>query len=99
MHQLPPGSGNLQAGTGEDVATTLRPQLRSNPESRLSEGDPYGSPVEVPVQPQTMCAGSQASLDKPFIHFVDRACQNPKLGNVLGLVVTLASCKNFKWKL
>src|ERR1041385_8070930 len=51
-HQLPPGSGTLQAGTGEDVVTTLRPQLRSSPESRLSEGDPYGSPAEVPVQPQ-----------------------------------------------
>src|ERR1041385_1682322 len=78
-HQLPPGSGALQAGTGEDVATTLRPQLRSSPESRLSEGDPYGSPAEVPVQPQTMCAGSQAGLEKLFIHFADRATALPEL--------------------
>src|ERR1041385_4247143 len=78
-HQLPPRSGTLQASTGEDVATTLRPQLRSSPESRLSEGDPYGSPAEVPVQPQTMCAGSQAGLEKPFIHFADRATTLPEL--------------------
>ena len=53
----------LQVSTGEDVATTLHPQLRSSPECRLFEGDPYGSPAEVPVQPQTMCVGTQAGLE------------------------------------
>ena len=71
----------LQMSTGEDAATTLHPQHRSNPESRLSEGDPYGSPAEVPVQPQTMCAGSQAGLEKPFIHLADRATTLPELAN------------------
>src|SRR3954464_9440536 len=81
-HQLPPGSGTLQAGTGEDVATTLRPQLRSSPESRLFEGNPHGSPAEVPVQPQTMWPGSQAGLEKPFIHFADRATALPELRTI-----------------
>src|SRR4051794_29916553 len=35
-HQLLPGSGTLQAGTGEDVATKHRPQLCSSTESHLS---------------------------------------------------------------
>src|SRR3954469_18125066 len=55
-HHLPPFACRRSRGDSEDVTTTLRPQLRSSPESRLSEGDPYGSPTEVPVQPQTMCA-------------------------------------------
>ena len=71
--------------TGEDAATTLHPQLRSSPESRLSEGDQYGRPAEVPVQPQTMCAGSQAGLEKPFIHLADRATTLPELANYCDL--------------
>ena len=67
--------------TGEDAATTLHPQHRPNPESRLSEGDPYGSPAEVPVQPQMMCAWSQAGLEKPVIHLADRATNLPELAN------------------
>ena len=64
---------------------TLRPQLRSRPESRLFEGDPYGSSAEVPVQPQTMCAGSQAGLEKSFIHLADRATTLPELANYCDL--------------
>ena len=71
--------------TGEDAATTLHPQHRSNPKSRLSEGDPYGSPAEVPVQPQTMCAASQAGLEKPFIHLADRATILPEHANYCDL--------------
>ena len=71
--------------TGEDDATTLHPQLCSNPKSRLSEGNPYGKPDEVPVQPQTMCAESQAGLEKPFIHLADRATTLPELANYCDL--------------
>src|ERR1041385_8951097 len=78
-HQLPPFVCHCSRGDSDDATTTLRPQLRSSPESRLSEGDSYGSPAEVPVQPQTMCAGSQAGLEKPFIHFADRATALPEL--------------------
>src|SRR4051812_36956067 len=78
-HQLPLFACHRSRDDNEDATTTLRPQLRSSPESRLFEGNPHGSPPEVPVQPQTMCAGSQAGLEKPFIHFVDRATSLTKL--------------------
>src|SRR3954469_10533787 len=78
-HHLPPFAYRHSRGDNEDATTTLHPQLRSSPESRLSEGDPYGSPTEVPVHPQTMCAGSQSGLEKPFIHFADRAIALPEL--------------------
>src|SRR3954469_464584 len=61
-HHLPPFACRRSRGDNEDATTTLHPQLRSSPESLLSEGDPYGSPDEVPVQPQTMCVGSKAGL-------------------------------------
>src|SRR4051812_45007174 len=72
-HQLPLFVCHHSRDENDDATTTLRPQLRSSPESRLFEGNPHGSPAEVPVQPQTMCAGSQAGLEKPFIHFAYRA--------------------------
>src|SRR3954465_7316622 len=78
-HHLPPFACHRSRGDSEDATTTLRPQLRSSPEGRLSEGGLYGSLAEVPVQPQTMCAGSQAGLEKPFIHLVDRATTLPEL--------------------
>ena len=62
-HHLPPFACRRSRGDSEDATTTLHPQLRSSPESRLSEGDPYGSPDEVPVQPQMICAGSEAGLE------------------------------------
>src|SRR3954466_10343123 len=68
-HQLLLFACHRSRGDSDDATTTLRPQLRSSPESHLFEGNPQGSPAEVPVQPQTMCAGSQAGLEKPFIHF------------------------------
>src|SRR4051812_12062357 len=80
-HHLPPFACRRSRGDSEDATTTLHPELRSSPESRLSEGDPYGSPAEVPVQPQTMCAGSQGCLEKPFIHLADRATTLPELAN------------------
>ena len=85
FHHLPPFACRRSRGDSEDATTTLHPQLRSSPESRLSEGDPYGSPAEVPVQPQTMCAGSQAGLEKPFIHLADRATILPELANYCDL--------------
>ena len=72
-------------GTDEDAATTLHLQLCSSLESRLSEGDPYGNSAEVPVQPQTMRAGSQAGLEKTFIHLADRATILPELANYCDL--------------
>ena len=84
-HHLPPFACRRSRGDSEDATTTLHPQLRSSPKSRLSEGDPYGSPAEVPVQPQTMCAGSQAGLEKPFIHLADRATILPELANYCDL--------------
>src|SRR3954469_20674341 len=84
-HHLPPFACHRSRGDSEDAATTLHPQLRSNPESRLSEGDPYGSLAEVPVQPQMMCAGSQAGLENPFIHLADRATTLPELASYCDL--------------
>src|SRR3954466_13252564 len=84
-HHLPPFACRRSRGDSEDATTTLHPQLRSSPESRLSEGDPSGSLAEVPVQPQTMCAGSQAGLEKPFIHLADRATTLPELANYCDL--------------
>src|SRR3954471_14757948 len=81
-HQLPPFACHRSRDDSEDATTTLRPQLRSSLESRLFEGNLYGSPDEVPVQPQTMCAGSQAGLEKPFIHFADRATALPELRTI-----------------
>src|SRR4051812_17838411 len=62
-HHLPLFACHRSRGDSEDATTTLRSQLRSSPESRLFEGDLYGSLAEVPVQPKTMCAGSQAGLE------------------------------------
>src|SRR3954469_622132 len=78
-HQLPLFACHRSRDDSDDATTTLRPQLRSSPESHLFEGNLHGSPAEVPVQPQTMCAGSQAGLEKPFIHFADRATALPEL--------------------
>src|SRR3954470_12510049 len=80
-HHLPPFACRRSRGDSEDATTTLHPQLCSSPESCLSEGNPYGSPAEVPVQSQSMCAGSQAGLEKPFIHLADRATILPELAN------------------
>src|SRR3954465_4956882 len=76
-HQLPLFACHRSRDDNNDATTTLRPQLRSSPESHLFVGNPHGSPAEVPVQPQTMCAWSQAGLEKPFIHFADRATALP----------------------
>src|ERR1041385_6501996 len=78
-HQLPPLSVTVQEVTARMPPQHFAHSSVSSPESRLSEGDPYGSPAEVLVQPQTMCAGSQAGLEKPFIHFADRATALPEL--------------------
>src|ERR1041385_4557603 len=86
-HHLPPFACHHSTGDSEDATTTLCPQLRSSPESRLSEGDPLRSSAEVPVQPQTMCARSQAGLEKPFIHFADRATALPELQSTATLGV------------
>ena len=80
-HHLSPFACRRSRGDNEDATTTLHPQLRSSPENRLSEGDPYGSLAEVLVQPQTMCAGSQAGLEKSFIHLADHATILPELAN------------------
>src|ERR1041384_144783 len=84
-HHLPPFLCRRLRGDSEDATKSLHPQLRSSPESHLSEGDPYGSLAEVPVQPQTICAGPQAGLEKPFIHLADRATTLPELVNYCDL--------------
>src|SRR3954463_3002932 len=75
-HQLPLFACHRSRDDSDDATTTLHPQLRSSPESHLFEGNPHGSPAEVPVQPQTMCAGSQAGLEKA-VHTLRRPCHSP----------------------
>src|SRR4051812_900986 len=85
-HHLPPFACHCSRGDSEDATTTLHPQLRSSPQSRLFEGDPYGSPAEVPVQPQMMCAGSQAGLSSRSAtsQTVPQPYQNSELLRLLG---------------
>ena len=58
--------------------TTLTSQLRSSPESRLSEGDPHGSPAAVPTTASDDVCGAPSRSEWPFTHFAGPATVLPE---------------------